>query len=144
MKKTYLKLYLSEASTQQVGFHSAEVSVSSNEGDDQEIENTPRSNPTPMKRIRSSSDFAITCVRDKSPIPEKRSRSMTFDTSRSANLVEPDDYDHRQSSLKKRKTLCGYGQDFEQWRDACRKARHLYDESLPTLEEATHLFGYAN
>lgn len=31
----------------------------------------------------------------------------------------------------------------EDWRDACRNATHAYHESLPTLEEAAHLFGYA-
>eukprot|EP00980_Cylindrotheca_fusiformis_P005463 scaffold1169_cov120-Cylindrotheca_fusiformis.AAC.13 len=28
------------------------------------------------------------------------------------------------------------------WRDACQNANHAYDESLPSLEEATQLFGY--
>jgi len=30
------------------------------------------------------------------------------------------------------------------WRDACRSATDLYDESLPSLEEATQLFGYGS
>lgn len=29
------------------------------------------------------------------------------------------------------------------WKDACKNACHMYDESLPSLEEATQLFGYA-
>lgn len=28
------------------------------------------------------------------------------------------------------------------WKDACRKATHAHDESLPSLEEATQLFGF--
>jgi Homeobox KN domain len=32
----------------------------------------------------------------------------------------------------------------ETWRDACQEASHVYCDSLPTLEEATRLFGYAN
>lgn len=28
------------------------------------------------------------------------------------------------------------------WRDACQNANHAYDEGLPSLEEATQLFGY--
>ena len=30
------------------------------------------------------------------------------------------------------------------WRDACQEASDVYCDSLPTLEEATQLFGYAN
>lgn len=29
------------------------------------------------------------------------------------------------------------------WKDACKKAFHVYDEALPSLEEATQLFGYS-
>jgi hypothetical protein len=32
----------------------------------------------------------------------------------------------------------------ETWRDACQEAADIYCESLPTLEEATRLFGYTN
>ena len=32
----------------------------------------------------------------------------------------------------------------ELWRDACHSADHTHDASLPTMEEATQLFGYAN
>jgi len=32
----------------------------------------------------------------------------------------------------------------ETWRDACQEATDVYCESLPTLEEATRLFGFAN
>lgn len=32
----------------------------------------------------------------------------------------------------------------ETWRDACQEATDVYCDSLPTLEEATQLFGYAN
>lgn len=28
------------------------------------------------------------------------------------------------------------------WKDACKNACHTYDESLPSLEEATELFGF--
>ena len=30
------------------------------------------------------------------------------------------------------------------WKTACKKACHVYDESLPSLEEATKLFGYTS
>ena len=30
------------------------------------------------------------------------------------------------------------------WRDACRSAGDIYDRELPSLEEASHLFGYAS
>lgn len=29
------------------------------------------------------------------------------------------------------------------WRDACRTANDMYDRELPSLEEASHLFGYS-
>lgn len=29
------------------------------------------------------------------------------------------------------------------WRDACRSADNIYDRELPSLEEASHLFGYS-
>ena len=32
----------------------------------------------------------------------------------------------------------------ELWRDACQAADHAHDASLPTMEEATQLFGFAN
>jgi hypothetical protein len=31
----------------------------------------------------------------------------------------------------------------ELWKDACRSAEHVYDNELPSLEEAVTLFGYA-
>ena len=30
----------------------------------------------------------------------------------------------------------------DMWRSACKTASYVYDESLPSLEEATQLFGY--
>mmetsp|Transcript_2970 Transcript_2970/g.5894 ORF Transcript_2970/g.5894 Transcript_2970/m.5894 type:complete len:328 (-) Transcript_2970:296-1279(-) len=30
------------------------------------------------------------------------------------------------------------------WKSACKEARHVHDEALPSLEEATQLFGYAS
>lgn len=32
---------------------------------------------------------------------------------------------------------------FELWKDACRSAENVYDNDLPSLEEAVTLFGYA-
>lgn len=32
---------------------------------------------------------------------------------------------------------------FELWKDACRTAENVYDNELPSLEEAVTLFGYA-
>lgn len=54
---------------------------------------------------------------------------------------------------KKRKqesTVCEYPRkqfrrvSVELWRDACHAADHTHDASLPTMEEATQLFGIAN
>uniref|UniRef100_A0A7S2HT33 Homeobox domain-containing protein n=1 Tax=Helicotheca tamesis TaxID=374047 RepID=A0A7S2HT33_9STRA len=36
-----------------------------------------------------------------------------------------------------------YGENTERWREACRNASHGYCESLPSLEEASHMFGYS-
>ena len=33
-------------------------------------------------------------------------------------------------------------EDTKKWRDVCRNAQHFFDEELPTLEEAAHMFGY--
>jgi hypothetical protein len=30
------------------------------------------------------------------------------------------------------------------WKDACKDAHHVYDTTLPSLEEAAQLFGYAS
>ena len=32
----------------------------------------------------------------------------------------------------------------ELWRDACHSAKNTYADSLPTMEEASRLFGYTN
>lgn len=29
------------------------------------------------------------------------------------------------------------------WRDVCRSANDIYDRELPSIEEASHLFGYS-
>lgn len=34
-------------------------------------------------------------------------------------------------------------QSLPTWRDACRSAENVYDRELPSLEEASHLFGFA-
>uniref|UniRef100_A0A7S4QF48 Homeobox domain-containing protein n=3 Tax=Ditylum brightwellii TaxID=49249 RepID=A0A7S4QF48_9STRA len=36
-----------------------------------------------------------------------------------------------------------YGENMEKWREACRNASHGYCQSLPSLEEASHMFGYS-
>jgi len=55
-----------------------------------------------------------------------RPRSLTFNSATSS-IMEP---------VQKRKCL-------EDWSSACRNARHGYDNSLPSLEEATNLFGFS-
>jgi len=38
-----------------------------------------------------------------------------------------------------------YGLHYEEWRDACLRAKNAYyDVSLPSLEEAALLFGFTN
>jgi hypothetical protein len=32
----------------------------------------------------------------------------------------------------------------ELWKEACQTANHVYDQELPSLEEATQLFGYTS
>jgi hypothetical protein len=72
------------------------------------------SQSTCQKRVRRSSD-----------IPTVQPRSLTFNIPQEAT-AEP---------CKKRP----YTND---WEAACRNARHGYDLSLPTLEEAAMLFGF--
>ena len=50
-----------------------------------------------------------------------------------ANYIEPDEgYDEPNQKRFK----------MNHWKEACRNARHGYDNSLPSLEEATLLFGF--
>jgi CRP-like cAMP-binding protein len=32
----------------------------------------------------------------------------------------------------------------DMWKEACRTAKNVYDDALPSLEEAAQLFGYSN
>lgn len=48
-----------------------------------------------------------------------------------------DEEEQVQTPRKKFRTV-----SFELWRSSCENACHAYDESLPSLEEATQLFGY--
>lgn len=76
-----------------------------------------------MKRVRSKSDlFCYATSRNIMPRP----RTFTLQSPDNPK-IEP--------SPKRR---CG-----EDWQTACRNARHGYDTSLPTLEEAASLFGYS-
>lgn len=88
-------------------------------------------NKTPtMKRVRSVSDF------DTYSSPSKiivRPRSLTLNATR---------LDNKQNSSQKRRFIEFNKSDLNVWQDACSKARHGYDSSLPTLEEAALLFGF--
>ena len=85
-----------------------------------------------MKRVRSSSDFAVgnappdmSCVRP---------RAMTFESSLN---------DEPFSSTKRRRFLEHGLKPLSLWKGACQNASSVYDNSLPTLEEAAFLFGFA-
>jgi len=80
--------------------------------------------PTTMKRVRSKSDL-LSYSRGNSNII-LRPRSLTFD---SRATVE-------EESSAKRKCV-------QDWQSACQRARHGYDASLPSLEEAANLFGFS-
>mmetsp|Transcript_7673 Transcript_7673/g.11670 ORF Transcript_7673/g.11670 Transcript_7673/m.11670 type:complete len:400 (-) Transcript_7673:254-1453(-) len=85
---------------------------------------------SPMKRVRSVSDF------DSYSTPSKiivRPRSLTL------NATTPDD---KQSLPPKRRFVEFNKSDLNVWQNACSKAMHGYDSSLPTLEEAALLFGF--
>lgn len=77
-----------------------------------------------MKRSRSKSDLLpFTCARKIIVCP----RSLSFNGSTDTSLVEPT-----------RKRSCVVN-----WQSACRNARHGYDNSLPSFEEAANLFGFS-
>ena len=78
-----------------------------------------------LKRVRSKSDIVNSYPRDNSNIV-LRPRSLTFD--------------NRVISEERTSTKRTCVQD---WQSACQNARHGYDTSLPSLEEAATLFGYA-
>lgn len=84
----------------------------------------PQTYPT-LKRVRSKSDIVNSYPRDNSNIV-LRPRSLTFDS-----RVIPEE----RTSTKR---TC-----MQDWQSACQNARHGYDTSLPSLEEAATLFGYA-
>mmetsp|Transcript_7614 Transcript_7614/g.14403 ORF Transcript_7614/g.14403 Transcript_7614/m.14403 type:complete len:321 (+) Transcript_7614:150-1112(+) len=71
---------------------------------------------TSKKRVRSTTDI----------LASFQPRTLTFNMSQEAS-TEP--------SQKR--------QNVKDWEVACRNARHCYDHSLPTLEEAAMLFGFA-
>jgi len=88
-----------------------------------------------IKRNRSYSDFAVGAS---SRMAENtRPRSSTFHDSSKTN------FKIEESSSKKRRLFSKCTQEeTEQWQNACLNARNLYDDSLPSLEEAACLFGY--
>ena len=61
------------------------------------------------------------------PMPEKASKKRP-------RTSEDESVTHRPKYLRKCTTI---------WRDACRTANDLYDDELPSLEEASNLFGFS-
>jgi hypothetical protein len=49
--------------------------------------------------------------------------------------------DHVEVQTPRRKYRC---ESFDLWKDACLSTRNGYDYTLPSLEEATQLFGFTN
>mmetsp|Transcript_2305 Transcript_2305/g.3095 ORF Transcript_2305/g.3095 Transcript_2305/m.3095 type:complete len:382 (+) Transcript_2305:152-1297(+) len=82
-----------------------------------------------MKRVRSVSDF------DAYPSPITiiaRPRSLKLASSKNSE------------ASPKRRCVEYTKLDLKCWQNACREASHGYDSSLPTLEEAALLFGFAS
>ena len=101
----------------------------------QSMQNTALSHQTQspvrgLKRVRSVSDFESN--KHSSQVPSiARPHNLT------ANLVEDE------SSPSPKRRFSG-GNKSVGWQNACRHATHGYDTALPTLEEATLLFGFAS
>jgi hypothetical protein len=87
------------------------------------------SGPRLAKRVRSVSDFETHSYSNSSSIII-RPRSLTFNND-----------NNRQSQTKRRFVDCKRS---DGWQSACQNASHGYDSALPTLEEASLLFGFAN
>mmetsp|Transcript_21206 Transcript_21206/g.29710 ORF Transcript_21206/g.29710 Transcript_21206/m.29710 type:complete len:403 (-) Transcript_21206:297-1505(-) len=113
---------------------SSEVSVSLSD-DNLDMETSP------MKRIRSSSD--CTSLPKRQQYTSVRSRALTFDASQNPLDVKESE-DEPQSLSKRRKLRRSNERTVEHWRNACLNASHIYEESLPTLEDATKMFGFCH
>lgn len=96
------------------------------------ISSNTMTNQTPlsMKRVRSVSDFDH---------PEYSSPATIIARPRAFMLQHLEN--GQSSSIKRRFIECD---ESDGWQNACRKASHGYDSALPTLEEATLLFGFSN
>jgi hypothetical protein len=70
---------------------------------------------------------------------ESSSSEMSFSRPMISRAKRTVDQESVQTPRKKFRRL-----SLNSWRDACQNADHTYDESLPSLEEATQLFGYAD
>ncbi len=80
--------------------------------------------PSKMKRDRSKSD--LLCYTRESKNIVLRPRSLTFDN----RMISDKVYSSKRRCI-------------QDWQSACQNARHGYDASLPSLEEAASLFGYS-
>ncbi len=117
--------------THSISSDSQTVSAPYQEPYQPECDNTIQTSQSPtMKRVRSVSDFDT--YSNPSTIIA-RPRSLTLNATRS---------DDKQNSSPKRRFVEFDESDLNMWQNACSKARHGYDSSLPSLEEAALLFGF--
>ena len=163
VKKHYLKLYLATR-----GIHS----VASPIGEPEELStpwanNSSSSSSTKSDDVAPSNDYESSPM--KGPVTEetldndvssfnnsnavspmagsKSSSSSSSSRVRSLTCTDLDREDEitEQCSRKRARTSSGnMAKGEEEWRKACLNAKSLFCESLPGLEEAARMFGYAS
>lgn len=89
-----------------------------------------------IKRVRSSSDFNVPTGLQLQEESCLRPRALTFHASEGSA-------DDESFSFKRRRFVEHGVKPLALWKGACQNAVSVHDDSLPSLEEATFLFGFA-
>eukprot|EP00571_Detonula_confervacea_P014662 CAMPEP_0172309118 /NCGR_PEP_ID=MMETSP1058-20130122/9497_1 /TAXON_ID=83371 /ORGANISM="Detonula confervacea, Strain CCMP 353" /LENGTH=458 /DNA_ID=CAMNT_0013021679 /DNA_START=65 /DNA_END=1441 /DNA_ORIENTATION=+ len=141
VKKHYLKLYLATR-----GIHSASSPV----GNDSlvPIMTPPLNDSSILSTIEASAVAALT-VHDVSPLKPTSAPVQTSSSSRSRAIscidLAQDDSNSNPAPRKRARTASGsFLKGEDEWRQLCQHAKSLYCETLPGVEEAARMFGYAS
>jgi len=119
----------------------SEASSASSESDNQSFTNDTddemsNSAAPSIKTMTTTTSLPEKSVMTPSTVT-KRARSVTEESPMIKRKRSIDEYSvysiNRTKFMKKSPTM---------WREACVEANHAYDDALPSLEEAAHLFGY--
>ena len=136
IKKHYLKLYLATR-----GIHSASSPMGSG---------THAVPPSSASSVSSAPDTnAVIAVNSYAVSPLIDTSAQEASTSSRTRAVTctdigQDEYNMKPAPRKRARTSSGsFLKGEEEWRELCKSAKSFYCDDLPSLEEATTMFGYA-